>query len=64
MSLIYCSECGGVVSEKAEKCPHCGAPVENPNKKWYQKNSDTNMGIMFAAIAFFLVCLCVAMVLL
>ena len=27
MALIKCSECGGTVSDKAEKCPHCGCPV-------------------------------------
>lgn len=29
MSLIKCKECGHVVSDKAQSCPHCGAPVEN-----------------------------------
>jgi len=27
MALINCSNCGGYVSDKAEKCPSCGAPV-------------------------------------
>lgn len=27
MSLIKCEECGGQVSDKAERCPHCGYPV-------------------------------------
>lgn len=35
MSLIQCPECGQNVSEKAEKCIHCGCPLnstaKNPN---------------------------------
>ena len=30
MALIRCSECGQIVSDKAEACPHCGCPVERP----------------------------------
>ena len=26
MSLIKCPECGQQISDKAEKCPHCGLP--------------------------------------
>lgn len=29
MALIKCSECGGMVSDKAEVCPHCGAPIKH-----------------------------------
>lgn len=28
MSMQNCSECGKAVSTKADKCPHCGAPVK------------------------------------
>ena len=28
MSLIRCPECGNSISDKAEKCPHCGLPAE------------------------------------
>lgn len=28
MALIKCNECGQMVSDKAEACPHCGCPVE------------------------------------
>jgi hypothetical protein len=31
-ALINCKDCGGIVSKKAEKCPHCGAPVPKPPK--------------------------------
>ena len=27
MALIKCNECGQTISDKAEACPHCGAPV-------------------------------------
>jgi len=27
MALIQCDECGGEVSDKAESCPDCGAPI-------------------------------------
>lgn len=30
MALIECGECGQIVSDKAEACPHCGCPVEKP----------------------------------
>ena len=35
MSLIVCSECGNNVSEFADKCPHCGCPIDiiKQNKK-------------------------------
>lgn len=29
MSLIKCKECGHVVSDKAQSCPHCGVPIES-----------------------------------
>ena len=28
MALIKCPECGGLVSDRAKKCPHCGCPME------------------------------------
>lgn len=27
MALIKCTECGNMVSDKADRCPHCGCPV-------------------------------------
>lgn len=27
MSLIHCPECGNSISDRAEKCPHCGLPA-------------------------------------
>lgn len=31
MALINCQECGNKVSELADRCPHCGAPVAMRN---------------------------------
>lgn len=31
MALIQCPECGVNVSEKAEKCIHCGCPLDSAN---------------------------------
>lgn len=30
MALINCSECGKEVSDKADSCPHCGNPMNQP----------------------------------
>ena len=27
MALIKCTECGNMISDKADRCPHCGCPV-------------------------------------
>jgi tetratricopeptide (TPR) repeat protein len=39
------SECKKQVSDKAERCPHCGAPVTGPTgkkqKKWHERTSVT-----------------------
>jgi len=32
MSLKDCAECGKEVSDKATKCPHCGAPILAENQ--------------------------------
>ena len=28
MALIKCPECGNSISDRAEKCPHCGLPAK------------------------------------
>lgn len=33
MALIHCLECGNEVSDKAEFCPKCGAPVKTENSE-------------------------------
>ena len=36
MSLIYCSECGKQISDKATACPECGNQIKscNSDKSW------------------------------
>ncbi len=34
MGLIYCMECRREVSDKAGKCPHCGAPFAAGSASW------------------------------
>lgn len=31
MAMIYCKECGKEISDKADKCPHCGCPMQSSN---------------------------------
>lgn len=42
MSLIKCPECGQQISDKAEKCPHCGLPSAYFNKKSDNKGEEIN----------------------
>lgn len=32
MAMIYCRECGKMISDQAHSCPHCGCVVSNPNR--------------------------------
>ena len=44
MALIKCKECNEQVSDKAQTCPHCGAPVKagvKKPKKWHERTSVT-----------------------
>ncbi len=34
--LIQCPECGGVVSDRAVACPHCGYPLRNVERKTFE----------------------------
>lgn len=51
MALIKCSECGKEVSDKAKKCPHCGA-----NNKIQSRKKD-NKNILPIIICLLLACL-------
>jgi len=49
MALIKCNECGHEVSDKAQTCPKCGAPInqiELPTIVKYDSNSDNFYGTM------------------
>lgn len=38
MALIKCLECGKEISDKADKCPSCGCPVETQKSEREKKN--------------------------
>lgn len=45
MAMIYCKECGKEISDKAEKCPHCGFPMNPPIQNNYQTATQNNQKI-------------------
>lgn len=42
MALIKCPKCGKEISDKAEKCPHCGYPIEEIEKNTATKPDENN----------------------
>ena len=34
MSIIKCSECNKEISDKADKCPHCGNPMQEKQQSY------------------------------
>jgi len=44
MALIKCPECGNSISDKAEKCPHCGLPAEYFLRQLEQAEINYNNG--------------------
>ena len=42
MALLKCGECGREVSDKAQSCPNCGAPVENKVNQEYDITKKVN----------------------
>lgn len=36
MALIECEECGDELSDKADSCPNCGAPVRSDREKFWE----------------------------
>ena len=40
MALIKCPECGNSISDKAEKCPHCGIPASYFHEKKTASNDE------------------------
>lgn len=49
MALIRCTECKAKVSEKADACPKCGAPVEKSGKK-QKKQISTGCGCLIVIL--------------
>lgn len=45
MAIIKCSECGSQVSTLAEKCPHCGCPVNSSNAEATANNSSASASV-------------------
>ena len=45
MSLIHCPECGKEVSDKSDKCIHCGYPINN-NSKCKVNGSDYDLSFL------------------
>ena len=42
MALINCPECNAQISDAAQACPHCGAPVQKPSVANPQSTIKTN----------------------
>ena len=42
MALIRCNQCGNMVSENAQACPHCGNPMNNYAAQQPQQNFSLN----------------------
>lgn len=38
MAMITCPECGKQISDKADKCPNCGYPLDFKNKNENSEN--------------------------
>lgn len=64
MGLIYCSECGKQISDMAQSCPNCGAPIVKQQSKnnLHPQNieeKDSNnplfvLGYLTSALSFFI----------
>lgn len=50
MALIKCNNCGHVMSDRADFCPHCGCPKEYPAKEDTSKAEDTSVNEGASAI--------------
>ena len=50
MALIKCNNCGHVMSDRADFCPHCGCPKEYSAKEETSKAQDTSVNEEASAI--------------
>jgi len=50
MALIQCPECRKAISDKAQACPHCGAPVISPEALAQQGKTPPMPGCLIAFI--------------
>ena len=50
MALIKCNNCGHVMSDRADFCPHCGCPKESSAKEEISKAKDTSVNEEASAI--------------
>ena len=50
MALIKCNNCGHVMSDRADFCPHCGCPKESSAKEETSKAQDTSVNEEASAI--------------
>lgn len=50
MALIKCNNCGHVMSDRADFCPHCGCPKEFSAKEKTSKAKDTSVNEEASAI--------------
>lgn len=55
--MIKCTECGKEISDKAEKCPNCGCPIQNEiqsvQNNQPEKKKNSGLSIVAAILALF-----------
>ena len=62
MALIYCPECGKQISDKAEKCVHCGYQINNIKEE--QKKTKENKRGLLGLIGFLIKAILITFVIL
>ena len=50
MALIKCYECGQMLSDKANTCPNCGAPIDRVESTNIQKCDDNNTNVSIGKV--------------
>lgn len=54
MAMIKCSECGKEISDKAEKCPNCGCPINQTGEKKEVKKPEKKRNSTLSTVSAFL----------